>query len=130
MADHRPLDAATRVLCAGPDPYLTDLLRYALGREGYAVEVAASGAEASTIADRWGPHVAVIDDGLPWREGEDLAAWLRDRCGTAAVLLTAGAGEGVRAYVAPGAGYRLAKPFRLDALLGALEGLLRPATGR
>jgi DNA-binding response OmpR family regulator len=131
MADHRPLDAATRVLCVGPDAYLTDLLRYALSREGYAVEVAASGCEAVEAAARWRPHVAIVDGDLPDLGGEHLAAQLRGRHGTAAILLTAGTEEAARTDLLHGPGRRLAKPFRLHALVGTLEALLQPvAAGR
>jgi two-component system response regulator MprA len=127
MADHRPLETATRVLCVGPDAYLTDLLRYALGREGYAVRVAASGAEAIEAAGRWRPHAAIVDGDLVDLGGEDLAAQLRGRHDVAAILLSAGAEWGTRGDLAHGPGRRLAKPVRLGALLVTLEGLLQPA---
>jgi two-component system OmpR family response regulator len=127
MRDYRPLVASARVLCVGPDSYLTDLLRYALTREGCAVQVAASGGEALTAASRWRPHAAIVDGDLPDLGGGDLAAQLRGRHGTAAILLTAHTDEDARTELARSGSHHLTKPFRLHELVGSLAALLQPA---
>jgi DNA-binding response OmpR family regulator len=128
MLDRQPHATSTRVLCVGLDAYLTDLLRYALTREGYEAQVAASAGEALAIAEQWLPQAAIVDGDLPDLAGDDLGAQLRGHYGTAVLLLTAGGGED-----APAAGHmrvgshRLTKPFDLRTLVWTLNAMLQPA---
>jgi two-component system OmpR family response regulator len=127
MRDHRALDASIRVLCVGTDAYLTDLMRYALTREGCAVEVASSGAEAAAIAERWRPHEAIVDCDSPDLGGHDLYTQLRKGYGTAVLLLAAGGGEDAQAPGRTPAGSRqLTKPFSLRTLVWILNAMLQP----
>jgi two-component system OmpR family response regulator len=128
MLDQQPHATSTRVLCVGADAYLTDLLRYALTREGYAVQVASSGGEALAAAERCCPHAAVIDGDLPDLAGDAIGAQLGERHGTVVLLLTAGAGEDGPAPGPLRVGSRhLPKPFDLRTLIGTLDAMLRPA---
>jgi DNA-binding NtrC family response regulator len=54
-----------KVLCVDDDTYLTDLLRYALSRDGYTVEVANTGADALRNAQADPPDVVVEIVPLP-----------------------------------------------------------------
>jgi DNA-binding response OmpR family regulator len=112
----------------GADAYLTDLLRYALTREGYAVEVAASGDGALAVAERWRPHAAIVDGDLPDLGDDDLGAQLQGCHSTTVILLAAGASEEARAAgLMRGASHHMTKPFSLRALVGALATMLQPA---
>lgn len=127
MPDQQPFATpATRVLCVGADTYLTDLLRYALTREGCVVQVAASGGGAFAVAERWSPHAAILDGDSPGLGGDALAAHLLERYRIPAVLLTADDRDEERAGgPMRGARHHLEKPFSLRALVDALHTMVQ-----
>jgi two-component system KDP operon response regulator KdpE len=125
MRHHQPQAISTRVLCVGADTYLTDLLRYALTREGFTVKVATCGVGALDIADRWSPHAAIVERELPDLRGHVLCSHLRRYYGSVAILLTARPVEGDRtASLLQAADSCLTKPFSLHVLTGQLRGAL------
>ena len=71
------------------DTYLTDLLRYALTREGYAVQVAVGGAQALKLAAQAPPDAALLDVNLPDTTGYELCDRLQRHLHIPVILLTA-----------------------------------------
>src|SRR5690348_3055059 len=78
-----------RVLCVDDDTYLTDLLRFALARDGYTVEVANTGTEALRIAQTDPPDVVVLDIDLPDMNGFVLCTRFNKLLRLPVVMLTA-----------------------------------------
>src|SRR5438874_2714882 len=79
----------TKILCVDDDAYLTDLLRYALTREGYVVSVAHRGAEVLPMAKADPPHLILLDGNLPDADGFELCQRVRGSLRIPVIMLTA-----------------------------------------
>ena len=108
-----------RLLLVDDDEAAGTLLAEVLGREGYAVVMAQSAAEAFAAFGRQGPFDAVLTDlRMPEASGLDLLAQLKARDPESLVLVltafgdAATAGEAIRA----GAYDFISKPYNLDEL--------------
>jgi two-component system OmpR family response regulator len=120
-----------RILVAEDDPVLREQLREALAAAGYAVDAAATGPEADFVGATEAIDAAVLDLGLP---GKDGLAVLRDwrAAGVAfpVVVLTArGTWQERVLGIDSGADDYLAKPFEMDELLARLRAVLRRSAG-
>lgn len=99
------------------------LLEKILVRLGYRVILAEDGREAVEIYARRQDkiHLAVIDLLLPCLSGEETAAYIRTCGEDVAILLTSGRRPNpTRLSSGPADGF-LAKPFRLQAMIDAVE---------
>lgn len=118
-----------RVLLVEDDRELRATLRQVLELEGYAVRVAASAADALA---QW-RHAAsesfaivLLDLGLPDADGSSLLATLRERGGTAVMIVSARDAEaGKVALLDAGADDYLVKPFSIGELLARMRVALR-----
>jgi CheY-like chemotaxis protein len=113
------------VLVVEDDSEIRSVLLTALTDEGYEARGAADGAEALDVLDGWTPDVIVLDVLL---KGMDAGAFRREQqsrqlAASAPVLLTTAAGAWEADRQDLGAAAFLAKPFNLDAFLGAVEQL-------
>jgi CheY-like chemotaxis protein len=125
-----------RLLLVEDNDDLSGLLREILAGWGYDVEVAASAASALAKAAARPPDLALIDIGLPDRDGCDVARALR-RSLPPDVRLIAMSGYGQRQdgarALAAGFDEYLVKPLnmtRLRRLLGEVPGLALAVAGR
>lgn len=106
-----------KVLCVDDDPYLTDLLRYALGHDGYVVAVANTGADALRQAQADPPHVVVLDVNLPDINGFVLCHRFRKMLHLPVILLTASSLDtDVVTGFQQGADDYVSKPFSMQVL--------------
>ena len=124
--------AAMRILVVDDDAAVRSSLDRALRMNGYAVDMAADGAEALTQVAESPPDAMVLDVLMPNVDGLEVCRRLRalgDR--TPILMLTAQDGVSERvAGLDAGADDYLPKPFALDELLARLRALLRrSATG-
>jgi two-component system nitrogen regulation response regulator NtrX len=103
---------------------LTQLLEY----EGYEVKAAASGAEGITIYDQWKPQLVFLDVKMEGMDGIETLKRLRERDGSAVVVMISGHATIQNAVEATqlGAYDILEKPLDTDRILVTL----RNATGR
>jgi len=118
-----------RVLLVEDDRELRTTLRQALEVEGYAVQAAASAADALAqwrhAADE-SFAVVLLDLGLPDADGSSLLATLRERGGTAVIIVSARDAEGGKvALLDAGADDYLVKPFSIGELLARMRVALR-----
>lgn len=121
-----------RILVVEDDPALSLGVARALEREGWQVDVLADGVSASAEGLISQFDLAVLDLGLPRKDGmEVLRCWRRQGAKLPVLLLTAR--DDVRDRVQgldAGADDYLVKPFDLHELLARLRALKRRSDGR
>jgi two-component system OmpR family response regulator len=119
------------VLVVEDEAKVADLIRRALVREGYAVDLAANGAEALWAAGETAYDAVVLDAMIPAPDGFEVCRRLRAEGRWSPVLmLTArdGVDDRVRGLDA-GADDYLTKPFALKELMARLRALTRRSLG-
>jgi DNA-binding response OmpR family regulator len=124
------LNAGTsaKILCVDDDPYLTDLLQYALGRDGYAVSVAGDGATALRLVQTDPPDAVLLDLQLPDTDGLALCRQLRRQGRIPIIMLTARHSDSdmVQGFE-HGADDYIGKPFSMQILSYRIQAVLRRA---
>lgn len=121
-----------RILVVEDDRHIGAALQRALRGEGHAVDWVLDGRSAETALQRGDYDLALLDLGLPGKDGIDVLRALRARHNRIPVLvLTARdtVADVVRSLDA-GADDYLVKPFDLDVLLARLRALARRSAGR
>ncbi|MEJ7817407.1 MAG: response regulator transcription factor [Thermoleophilaceae bacterium] len=115
-----------RVLVVEDDGDIADVLRRALGMEGYEVRLAADGELALTEAADFEPDAVVLDLGLPKLDGVEVCRRLRQGGDVPILMLTARDAVDSRVEgLDSGADDYLVKPFERTELLARLRALLR-----
>ena len=120
-----------RILLVEDDPDLGPAIARALRQEHCAVDLASNGIDACHLGDTEHYDAAVLDLGLPGRDGLSiLAAWRGAGRRLPVLILTArdGWSDKVAGFKA-GADDYLTKPFRLEELVMRLRALVRRAAG-
>ena len=121
-----------RVLVVEDDPDLASQLAASLGREGYAVDLAADGEEGEFMGATETYDAVVLDLGLPRLDGLSVLRRWRAANNVAPVLILTARDawhEKVQGIDA-GADDYLAKPFRMEELLARIRALIRRAKGQ
>src|SRR5579862_6928697 len=116
-----------RVLVVEDEPKMASLIRRALAREGYAVDLASDGTEALWAVGETDYDAIVLDAMIPPPDGYEVCRRIRaDGKWNALLMLTArdGVDDRVRGLDA-GADDYLTKPFALSELLARLRALTR-----
>jgi two-component system response regulator QseB len=121
-----------RLLLAEDDPILSSGLKSALAQAGYRVDHFSDGNSAQQALDVEPYDIALLDLGLPGRDGNTIIKALRQRREKIPVLvLTARDGLDDRVLSLDlGADDYLVKPFDLEELLARLRALRRRYGGR
>lgn len=115
---------SARVLVVDDELAIRRLVGAALRRDGHEVEEAATGTEALAAAAR-GPALAVLDLGLPDRDGLEVIGPLRE-AGASVIALTARDASAEKvAALDLGADDYVTKPFDTDELLARARACLR-----
>jgi two-component system OmpR family response regulator len=121
-----------RILLVEDDPMIGEQLLDLLRAEGYAVDWVRDGELADTALQSQSYDLALLDLGLPRRDGMSVLRALRARKQRLPVLIATARDalaqriEGLDA----GADDYVLKPFELDELLARIRALLRRASGR
>src|SRR5205814_4176228 len=112
-----------RVLVVDDEPMMSDSLRQHLVEEGYAVDTAASGAEAIDLFDGGAHHLVICDLQLPDMDGLTLLRHMKDAKPNTEVIVVTGYGSVQTAVEATKAGafYFVEKPFDFEELLPLAE---------
>lgn len=121
-----------RLLLVEDDALIGDGLVAGLGQAGYAVDWVRDGEAALTAIAAQPYAAAVLDLGLPRRDGTVVLKALRDR-GDATPILVLTARDGLEDRVRGldlGADDYVLKPFDLDELTARLRAIIRRAHGR
>jgi len=116
-----------RILLIEDEPTLREQLHQALQQAGHTVETAADGETAQYLGEVESFDAAVLDLGLPVRDGLSvLRAWRAQGRAMPVLILTARAAWHEKvAGMDAGADDYLAKPFHMEELLARLRALLR-----
>lgn len=120
-----------RVLVAEDEIGIANQLAEALRRSGYAVDVAADGAQADFLAHAGVYDAVVLDLGLPVTDGLTLLRRWRDQgLGWPVLILTArGSWHEKVMGIDSGADDYMGKPFRVEEVLARVRALIRRANG-
>lgn len=116
-----------RILVADDDAKASGLLVQGLRAEGYAVDLATDGDEATWLAETNPYDTLVLDVMMPARDGFSVVRHLRKKGIATPVIFVTARGEvedRIRGLDAGGDDY-LAKPFSLAELLARLRAMLR-----
>jgi two-component system response regulator MprA len=117
---------SSNVLVIDDDPKITQLLKRALGMEGYSVQTASSGAAGLEEARVNEPDLVILDVLMPGLDGLEVCRRLRANGDTPILLLTAKDEVADRVQgLDSGADDYVVKPFSLDELLARVRALLR-----
>jgi two-component system, OmpR family, KDP operon response regulator KdpE len=117
-----------RVLLVEDDRELRATLQQALEVEGYAVQAAASAADAGALWQHAAEPFALVllDLGLPDADGSTLLERLRQRAGPPVIVISARGAEGDKVRLLDrGADDYLVKPFSIGELLARMRVALR-----
>ncbi len=116
----------TRVLVVEDEDSFSDALSYLLRREGYEVEVAATGPEAITAFERGGADLVLLDLMLPGLSGTEVCRTLRTRSNVPIIMVTARDTEVDKVVgLELGADDYVTKPFSSRELVARIRAVLR-----
>jgi two-component system KDP operon response regulator KdpE len=119
-------EAVARVLVVDDEPPILRALGTNLRARGYAIDLAATGEEALTLAARHRPDAVILDLGLPGMSGIEVIDGLRGWTSVPILVLSArGAERDKVAALDAGADDYVTKPFGMDELLARLRASLR-----
>src|SRR2546428_12425085 len=116
-----------KILVVEDDRNVAGFIEQRLREEGYAVDVAPDGEEATTLAHVYDYDLVVVDVMLPKKNGLQVASELRrEGRKTPILMLTArDTTEDVVRGLDAGADDYLPKPFKFDELLARIRALVR-----
>lgn len=116
-----------RVLVADDEPTILQFIEIGLTSEGYTVQTAADGAEATEVAASFRPHVAILDVMMPHKDGFEVCDELKKSGDDIAIIMLTARDDitdRVRG-LALGADDYMPKPFSFDELLARIHARLR-----
>jgi len=120
----------TSILIVDDDPHIREVVRYALGREGYRTLEAGNGAEALAVFERGGVDLIVLDILMPEMDGTELCRALRARSRVPLIFLTSKDDEVDRIVgLELGGDDYVTKPFSPKELVARVRAVLRRASG-
>lgn len=115
-----------KILVVDDEISLLETLEYNLKKQGYAVEVAADGLTAITLARSGHPDLIILDLMLPGMDGFEVCREIRKDLSTPVLMLTARDDEIDRVVgLEVGADDYLTKPFSMRELMARVKALLR-----
>jgi two-component system aerobic respiration control protein ArcA len=124
----RPQDNQT-ILVIEDDETMRGALRRILEGEGYKVKTAADGTQLSSVLDDNPVDLIILDVGLPWINGFELAQLLKEHSDLKKIPLIFVSGktsdEDVRRGFAVGADDYIKKPFDIEKIQKTVRTLLK-----
>ena len=119
-----------RILIIDDEPWVHEVVRAYLERDGFIVYGASDGRDGMDLAMTKRPDLVVLDLMLPDLTGEEICRRLRERSDVAILMLTAKSGEDQRIEgLQLGADDYLTKPFSPRELVARVKAVLRRTGG-
>ena len=119
-----------RILIIDDEPWVHEVVRAYLERDGFIVYGATVGSEGLELAMTKRPDLVVLDLMLPDLSGEEICRHLRERSDVAILMLTAKTSEDQRiAGLGLGADDYVTKPFSPRELVARVKAVLRRTAG-
>jgi DNA-binding response OmpR family regulator len=119
-----------RILIIDDEPWVHEVLRAYLERDGFIVYGASDGRDGMQLAMTKRPDLVVLDLMLPDPSGEEICRQLRERSDLAILMLTAKSSEDQRIEgLQLGADDYLTKPFSPRELVARVKAILRRTGG-
>lgn len=121
---------ATRILLVDDDPKIISLLQRGLAYEGFEVYTAMDGETCLAAAQKYQPHITLLDITMPGMDGFEVCRRLRRHDDIAIIMLTArdDVVDKVNALNL-GADDYVPKPFAFDELVARIRAVLRRHQG-
>lgn len=118
-----------KILLVDDEPDILEILRFNLEKVGYQIKTASNGLDALKVAEKFLPHLIVLDVMMPGLDGIETCERLRqdDRFQETVIMFLTARGEDY-SYVAAfdaGADDYVTKPVKPKVLLSKVKGLLR-----
>ena len=115
-----------KILVVEDDPRISDVLEYALKAEGYEVQTAQRGREATELARRAPPTLIVLDVGLPDIDGFEVCRLVRTFSDVPIIFLTSRSDEIDRVVgLEIGGDDYVVKPFSPRELVARIKAIRR-----
>ena len=115
-----------RILVIEDEKPIADILAYDLGKSGYAVRCAYTGAEGMNLAESVRPNLILLDWMLPDLSGVDILKLLTERYDIPVIMLTARGNIDDKVYgLSCGADDYITKPFDLREVNMRVQAILR-----
>jgi len=122
-----------RILLVDDEPDILEILEYNLASEGYQVDTAKNGREALEKANKWKPHLAILDVMMPEMDGIETCEKLRANSNLSNLLivfLTARSEDYSQvAGLEAGADDYITKPIKPKVLMSKIKSVLRRYKG-
>lgn len=116
----------TKILVIEDEQSFREALEFMLGKEGYQVELAATGSEGLTKFDSSNPDVVLLDLMLPEVSGADICKYIRKKSNVPIIMLTAKDTEVDKVVgLELGADDYVTKPFSTPELIARIRAVLR-----
>ncbi len=119
---------STVILVIEDDESMQSAMKRIFEHDGYIVKVASDGSELSKVLDDAAPDLILMDVGLPWVNGFELAQMLKDHKDLRKIPLVFVSGkssdEDFKRAFDLGANDYIKKPFEVDKLKKTVETLL------
>ncbi|MBN2361145.1 MAG: response regulator [Deltaproteobacteria bacterium] len=116
----------TKILVVDDEPHILDVVRYALEREGFAVDTARHGKAALEIMGRDPAELVILDILMPELDGLSVCRTLRKRSQVPVIFLTSRADEVDRVVgLELGGDDYVTKPFSPRELVSRVRAVLR-----
>jgi two-component system alkaline phosphatase synthesis response regulator PhoP len=118
-----------KILLVDDEPDILEILRFNLEKVGYQIKTASNGLDALKVAEKFLPHLIVLDVMMPGLDGIETCERLRqdDRFQETVIMFLTARGEDY-SYVAAfdaGADDYVTKPVKPKVLVSKVKGLLR-----
>ena len=116
----------TKILVIEDEESFREALQFMLGKEGYQVELAATGSEGLAKFDKSAPDLVLLDLMLPEVSGADICKYIRGKSSVPVIMLTAKDTEIDKVVgLELGADDYVTKPFSTPELVARIRAVLR-----
>ncbi|TAM92656.1 MAG: response regulator transcription factor [Jatrophihabitans sp.] len=116
----------TRILLVEDEPSFAETLAFQLRRDGFEVDLAASGPDGLALFDRDGADLVLLDLMLPGMSGTEVCRRLRARGAVPIIMVTARDAEVDKiVHLELGADDYVTKPFSARELIARIRAVLR-----